>query len=63
MYMCIYIYTNLSVNTIVRLPHPRSGDSQGQETFLHPLLTSKPPTMTQSAQTTIPPYQPEDQRD
>ena len=28
--MCI----NLPVNTIVRLPHPRSRDSQGQETFL-----------------------------
>ena len=24
------------VNAIVRLPHPRSGDSQGQETFLAP---------------------------
>ena len=30
------IYTNLPVNAIVRLPHPRSGDSQGQETFLAP---------------------------
>ena len=30
------MYTNLPVNTIVRLPHPRSGDSQGQETFLAP---------------------------
>ena len=28
------IYTNLPVNAIVRLPHPPSGDSQGQETFL-----------------------------
>ena len=28
------IYTNLQVNAIVRLPYPRSGDSQGQETFL-----------------------------
>ena len=28
------IYTNLPVNAIVRLPHPRSGDSQGQKTFL-----------------------------
>ena len=27
----IYIYTNLPVNAIVRLPHPQSGDSQGQE--------------------------------
>ena len=35
-YMYIYIYTNLSVDVIVRLPHPRSGDSQGQETFLAP---------------------------
>ena len=35
-YIYIYIYTNLPVNTIVRLPHPRSGDSQGQETFLVP---------------------------
>ena len=31
-----YIYTNLPVDVIVRLPHPRSGDSQGQETFLAP---------------------------
>ena len=30
------IYTNLPVNAIVRLPHPQSGDSQGQETFLAP---------------------------
>ena len=34
--MYIYIYTNLPVNAIVRLPHPRRGDSQGQETFLAP---------------------------
>ena len=25
-----------TVDVIVRLPHPRSGDSQGQETFLTP---------------------------
>ena len=31
-----FIYTNLPVSDIVRLPHPRSGDSQGQETFLAP---------------------------
>ena len=31
---CWTIYTNLPVNTKVRLPHPRSGDSQGQETCL-----------------------------
>ena len=30
------IYTNLSVNALVRPPHPRSGNSQGQETFLAP---------------------------
>ena len=36
MHTYIYIYTNLPVNVIVRLPHPRSGDSQGQETFLAP---------------------------
>ena len=30
------IYTNLPVDVIVSLPHPRSGDSQGQETFLAP---------------------------
>ena len=36
-YIQIYnTYTNLPVNIIVRLPHPRSGDSQGQETFLTP---------------------------
>ena len=33
-YMYIYIY--LPVSDIVGLPHPRSGDSQGQETFLAP---------------------------
>ena len=27
---------NLPVNAIVRLPYPRCGDSQGQETFLAP---------------------------
>ena len=32
----IYIYANLPVNAIVRLPHSQSGDSQGQETFLAP---------------------------
>ena len=36
MYIYIYIYINLPVNAIVRLRHPRSGDSQGQETFLAP---------------------------
>ena len=35
-FLYIYIYTNLPVNVIVRLPHPPSGDSQAQETFLAP---------------------------
>ena len=35
-YIYIYIFTNLPVSIIVRLPHPWSGDSQGQETFLAP---------------------------
>ena len=35
-YKYIYIYTTLPVKTIVRLPHPQSGDSQGQETLLAP---------------------------
>ena len=30
------IHTNLPVDVIVRLPHPGSGDSQGQERFLAP---------------------------
>ena len=32
----LYIYTSLPVNAIIRLPHPQSGDSQGQETFSAP---------------------------
>ena len=36
LYIYIYIYTDLPVNVIVRLSHPRSGDSQGQEKFLAP---------------------------
>ena len=32
-YIYVYVYTNLPVNAIVRLPHPWSGNSQGQETF------------------------------
>ena len=56
----IHIYTNLAVNAIVRLPHSRSGDSQGQETFLAPSVNKqtrsystrilKPPSLP------IPPY-------
>ena len=33
-YINIHKFTSLPVNAIVRLPHPRSGDSQGQATFL-----------------------------
>ena len=36
MYMYLHIYANVPVNVIVKLPHPRSGDTQGQETFLAP---------------------------
>ena len=32
------IYKNLPVDVIVRLPHPRSSNSQGQESFLAPSL-------------------------
>ena len=32
----MYIYAVLPKNVIVRPPHPRIGDSQGQETFLAP---------------------------
>ena len=34
-YYIYTIYINLPVDVIVRLPHPRSGDSQGQETFIY----------------------------
>ena len=33
---CWAIYKNSPVDVTVRLPHPRSGDSQGQKTFLAP---------------------------
>ena len=32
----MYIYTNLPVNVVVRLPHPWSRASKCQETFLAP---------------------------
>ena len=35
-YIYIYIYTQLPVNVTARLPHLRSGDRQGPETFLAP---------------------------
>ena len=34
MHICIYVYKNLPRNPIVKLTHPRRGDSQGQKTFL-----------------------------
>ena len=49
-YIYIYIYNIYNIHNIYT-------HSQDQEAF-HPLLTSKPATMTQSAQTTNPPYQP-----
>ena len=42
-YIYIYIYIHLPVNAIVRQPHPRSGDSQGQETFLAPSTDKQTP--------------------
>ena len=33
-FIYIYVFTNLPVSDIVKLPHPQSGDSQGQEMFL-----------------------------
>ena len=35
------IHTNVPADVIVRLPHPQSGDSQGQETFLAPSADKK----------------------
>ena len=40
-YIYIYIIYNLTVNARVRLPHPWSGDSQNQETFLAPSADDK----------------------
>ena len=37
LYIYIYIYTNLPVNAIVKLSHPRSGYIQDQKTFLSTL--------------------------
>ena len=53
-----YIYTNLPVSAIVRLPHPRSGDSQGQETFLSPSADKQTRNYDIECSNTIPPYQP-----
>ena len=34
---------NLPVSAIVRLPHPRSGSSKGQKTFLAPSADKQTP--------------------
>ena len=49
----IYIYSD-----IVRLAHPRSEDSQCQETFLAPSPGKETWNCDIDAQTAIPPYQP-----
>ena len=51
-YIYIYIYINKNLPRIARQHCPCSTNGQGQETF-----TNKPATMTQRAQTTIPPNQ------
>ena len=51
-YIYIYIYIHTPIYVTLRLPHPWSGDSQDQETFLAPSAdkkTCKPAAMTQSA--------------
>ena len=53
-----YINTNLPINAIVRLPLLGVEIARVRKRLQQPLLTRKPTTMTQSAQTTIPPYQP-----
>ena len=40
------IHTNIPVDVKVRLPHPRSGNSQGQERFLGPSADKQLATMT-----------------
>ena len=42
-YIYIYIYINLPVNVIGGLPHPKSGDSQSQETVLAPSVYKQTP--------------------
>ena len=54
-YIYIYKFTNLQVNAKVRLPHVGAEIVRTRKRFWHPLLTSKPATMTQSPQPTISP--------
>ena len=66
MYTCyiIYIHTQyifkFTSSSHGQTDHPTFGVAiaRTRKRFWHPLLTSKPATMTQSAPTTIPPYQP-----
>ena len=51
-YMYIYIYTHTHYIQTDRLPHPWSGDSQGQERFLAPSADK------QTRNYDISPYQP-----
>ena len=47
------------MNAIVRLPHPRSGDSQGEETFLAPSADNQAHNYdTKVLKPPSPPYQP-----
>ena len=52
------VHTNLPVDVKIRLPHPRSGIVKTTKRFSHPLVTSKPASLTKSAPTAMPPYQP-----
>ena len=56
--LSLYIYTKSPVNPIVRLSNSRSGDSQGKERILALSADKQAVTVTKTAQTTIPPYQP-----
>ena len=44
------MHMNLPVNTVVRQVHPRSRDSQGQETFLAPSADNQTCNYEQSTQ-------------
>ena len=53
----MYRFTSKCHNQTTRQSIVRAEITRAKKRFLHPLLTSKPTTMTRSAQTTIPPYQ------
>ena len=56
-YIYIQIYANLPVNAIVRLPHPRSGNNLGQETFLALSADKQTRNYDTECSNPIPPYQ------